>query len=131
MSVSIELTVPFHDVDILHVVWHGHYYKYLELARTELMRTHRLDVPDLMELGFHFLIVESQCRYMRPLRYGERVRVSARFGDVDHRIVVVYDVHSVTHQRRAARARTVLVTTKPDGELILETPDAIRSRIVA
>ena len=25
--------MPFHDVDALHVVWHGHYYKYLELAR--------------------------------------------------------------------------------------------------
>ncbi|MDH3602364.1 MAG: hypothetical protein OEU26_22345, partial [Candidatus Tectomicrobia bacterium] len=24
--------VPFHDVDMMGVVWHGHYYKYFELA---------------------------------------------------------------------------------------------------
>lgn len=131
MSASVELTVPFHDVDLLRVVWHGHYYKYLEHARTELMRQHRLDVPDLVELGFHMMVVDAHCRYMRPLRYGERVRVTARFGDIDHRIVVTYDLHSVTHDRRVARARTVLVTTTPAGELLLETPDAIRSRIVA
>ena len=27
--VSVELEVPFHDVDSLHIVWHGHYYKSL------------------------------------------------------------------------------------------------------
>jgi len=42
---TVELTVPFHDVDVLHVVWHGHYYKYLEVARTALMKSAGLDVP--------------------------------------------------------------------------------------
>ncbi len=40
---SIEFEVPFHDVDALRVVWHGHYYKYLELARTALFRSSGLD----------------------------------------------------------------------------------------
>jgi acyl-CoA thioester hydrolase len=30
----VELDVPFHDVDLQRVVWHGHYYKYFEVART-------------------------------------------------------------------------------------------------
>ena len=30
----VEHEVPFHDVDMTLRVWHGHYYKYLELART-------------------------------------------------------------------------------------------------
>ena len=25
--------IPFFDVDSMHIVWHGHYIKYLELAR--------------------------------------------------------------------------------------------------
>ena len=36
---SVEIEVPFHDVDALRIVWHGHYYKYLELARTQLLRS--------------------------------------------------------------------------------------------
>lgn len=131
MSAHVELTVPFHDVDMLRVVWHGHYYKYLELARTALMHQHRLDVPHLVELGYHMMIVESHCRHMRPLRFGDRVRVTARFGDIDHRIVVTYDLHSLTHDHRVARARTTLVTVTPDGALLLETPDVIRARILA
>lgn len=128
-GVSVEITVPFHDVDALHVVWHGHYYKYFELARTALMQAHGLDVPDLVATGHKMMVVESHCRYMRPLHYGERFTVSARFGEVDHRIVIHYEVRSVTHARRVARGRTALVTLSPAGELLLDTPAEIRAKI--
>ena len=28
-----EIEVPFFDVDVMQIVWHGHYVKYLEVAR--------------------------------------------------------------------------------------------------
>ena len=34
---SVELEVPFHDIDGMGIVWHGHYFKYLEIARTKLV----------------------------------------------------------------------------------------------
>ena len=37
ISAAVEVTVPFHDVDLAGVVWHGHYMKYLENARWALM----------------------------------------------------------------------------------------------
>ena len=33
LHVDTEILVPFFDVDTMHVVWHGHYVKYLEVAR--------------------------------------------------------------------------------------------------
>ena len=42
-EVRVQLEVPFHDVDRLGVVWHGHYFKYFELARTRLLRAIGLD----------------------------------------------------------------------------------------
>ena len=41
---SVELEVPLHDVDVLGIVWHGHYYKYLEAARTALLQIGRAHV---------------------------------------------------------------------------------------
>ena len=38
LQASVELEVPFHDVDVMHVAWHGHYVKYFELARCALLR---------------------------------------------------------------------------------------------
>jgi acyl-CoA thioester hydrolase len=37
ISVTIEATVAFHDIDVIGVMWHGHYLKYLENARWALM----------------------------------------------------------------------------------------------
>ena len=33
LQAEIELLVPFFDVDMMEVVWHGHYVKYFEEAR--------------------------------------------------------------------------------------------------
>ncbi len=125
----IEGEVPFHDVDPLHIVWHGHYYKYLELARTALFRRHRIDGPDLMELGYRFVIAHAECRYVAALRYGDRYRVRAWFVDTEQRVHVAYEVENLSDGCRSARASTVLVTTDARGELLFATPPAILERI--
>ncbi len=125
----IEGEVPFHDVDPLHIVWHGHYYKYLELARTALFRRHAIDGMDLLSLGYRFVVAHSECRHIAPMRYGDRYRVSAYFLDVEQRVNVGYEVFNLTEDKRAARGRTALVTTDAAGALLLLTPEVIRERI--
>ena len=127
---SVELEIPFHDVDALRVVWHGHYYKYLEVARTRLLRECKLDAPDLMEMRHGLVVIESGCRYVSPLRYGDRVRVTAWLRDVTHRIYIAYEITNLTRQARAARSHTVLVTTDRDGRMLHRTPDALLRRLL-
>lgn len=128
---SVELEVPFHDVDALRVVWHGHYYKYMEIARTKLLRERGLDGLQMLDLGYHFLVIESRCRYVFPLRYGETFRVTARFLDIDNRVNISYAIFNLSQGRRTAKGRTALATTDLEGKLLLETPEAVRSRLVA
>ena len=125
-----EQLVPFHDCDPLGIVWHGHYYKYLEIARTDLFHRHRLDVADFRELGYRLLMIETRCRYAFPLRFDERVAVEARFKEMEQRLLVTYEVRNLTHDRRAARAWTTLVVTSNEGEMFMETPREIRDRIL-
>jgi acyl-CoA thioester hydrolase len=128
-AVCVTLEVPFHDVDPLRVAWHGHYYKYFELARQELQRRHRVDAPDLVELGYHWYVIETRARHVAPLRYAEKFEVRAWFVERDPRIAIAYEIASLASGRRAARGLTVLVTTRADGEMLLETPRAILDRI--
>ena len=37
MHADVIIEVPFHDVDTMNVVWHGHYLKYFEIARCKLL----------------------------------------------------------------------------------------------
>ena len=124
-----EGRVAFHDCDPLGIVWHGNYYRYLEHGREVLLRRHRLDVPDFQEMGHRLLVSETRCRHAFPLHHGDRYRVSAWFIDTELRLNVGYLVQNLTHERRSARAWTVLVTTDAAGRLLLATPDEIRRRI--
>jgi acyl-CoA thioester hydrolase len=130
-AVSIDVEVPFHDVDALRVVWHGHYLKYFEVARTALFRSKGLDATRFQDLGFALVVMESRCRHVYPLRMGDLARVSAWLKDVDHRIHVAYEVFNVTAGRRAAHGHTHLVTLDPDGTLRLETPAPLRALLVS
>jgi len=38
-SAEAEIQVQFFDLDPMQVVWHGHYVKYLEVARCALLNT--------------------------------------------------------------------------------------------
>lgn len=126
---SVEIEVPFHDIDGLGIVWHGHYYKYFEIARTKLLRGVGLDAGDIIGPRFRFLVVESHCRYVSALHYGDQVRVSAWFGDLRHRIRILYEITILATERRAARGHTILATTDLEGRLLLETPHGIVQRI--
>ena len=122
-EVTVDLEVPFHDVDALRIVWHGHYYKYMELGRTALLRGRGLDVEAIGAAGYRLLMVESRCRYTSPLRYGERARVHAWFSALRPRLTVAYRIRNLTHDRCSARGLTELVTMSHDGRMLPETPD--------
>ncbi len=128
-SATVTLKVPFHDCDPLFVVWHGRYLEYFELARTALLESRRLDVPEIRALGYRMYVTDARCRYMHPLSYGEEAQVTASFTATRPFVRIAYDVRNVTRGRRSARGYTVLATTDAAGQLLPETPDAIFERL--
>jgi acyl-CoA thioester hydrolase len=130
LQTVVELEIPFHDVDALGVVWHGHYYKYLELARTKLLSARGLDGAELLATGHRFYVVESKCRYTYPLHYRDRARVIAWLREWEHRLVIAYEVKNLTADRRSARAHTILATIDQEGSLLLDTPRALLDRLL-
>ena len=127
---TVELQVPFRHVDMLGVVWHGHFYEYLEEARTQLLRSCGLDAGGLIGSRYLLFVIESKCRYIFPLFYSDRVRIAAWVEDVKHRISIHYEITNLNHSRRAARAHTILATVDLDRNLLLETPDEIQRRLL-
>lgn len=128
-EVSVELEVPFHDVDMLRIAWHGHYYKYFEIARTALFRKYDLDGPRLIAMGYGVVVIESKCRHTSPLRFGDQFRVDAALIDTDYRMQVGFQIHNLTDTKRVAYGHTTLATVTPAGQLLLRTPEAILERL--
>lgn len=117
MTVTVPHEIPFHDVDSLGIVWHGHYYKYFELARTALYRSLNFDIDDMRQLGFTFPVIESQCRYSEALRYGQQVSISAHFHEWEYYILIEYRIIEIGAGKRAAYGHTKQAACDLSGQL--------------
>ena len=72
---SHELEVPFFDVDAMHIVWHGNYVKYLEVARCAFLAGIGYDYNEMARQGYGWPIVKMDFKYVRPAQFGQRIRV--------------------------------------------------------
>jgi len=130
-AIRTRVRVNLHHCDLLGVAWHGRYYEWLEVARTELFISRELDIPAIRDLGFKMFITESRCRNMAPLAYGDEVEITAWFSQVTPLIRVAYDLHNVATERWSARAATILATTDFEGRLCMQTPAELLRRLPA
>ncbi|HAH31185.1 MAG TPA: 4-hydroxybenzoyl-CoA thioesterase [Elusimicrobia bacterium] len=132
LSAEIEAQVPFCDLDPLGVVWHGNYYKYFELARTELMRSIGFDIEEMRNCGYVWPVAESSCRYISPLRYGMRVVCRAVIMETEHRLKIAYRITEKESGRLLAKGQTMQVAVKPGTwELCLASPEPLLNRVKA
>ena len=74
---SVEITVPFHDVDMMEVVWHGHYTKYFEVARCVLLDRIDYNYPQMRESGYSWPVIDLSMRYIKPAMFGQIITVQA------------------------------------------------------
>lgn len=108
-AAEIEIEIPFHDVDVLHVAWHGHYVKYFELARTALLRSFDYDYPQMRDSGYAWPVTECYLKYVRPARYGQRVIARAQLTEYENRLKVVYQLRDALSGEKLTQGHTVQV----------------------
>jgi acyl-CoA thioester hydrolase len=125
ISASIEATVAFHDIDIVGVMWHGHYLKYLENARWTLMDRIGFGFATMSDSGYAWPIVEMHVKYVQAAKLGDRLRVRASLVEWQNRLTVNYLITRADGER-LARARSVQVAVDArNGALQFTTPQPL------
>lgn len=128
LSVTIDVTVAFHDIDVLGVMWHGHYLKYLETARWALMDRIDFGYEAMIASGYGWPIVEMHVKYVQAARFGDRLNVRASLVEWQNRLAVNYLV--TRGDERLARARSVQAAVEArSGVLQFTTPPALQDRV--
>jgi len=130
ISASIDVTVAFHDIDIIGVMWHGHYLKYLETARWHLMDQLDFGYDTMAASGFAWPIVEMHVKYLHAARMGEQLNVRASLVEWESRITMNYLVTRAADQERVARGKSVQVAVDAKTlALQFVTPEPLLSRV--
>lgn len=123
LFVDMDISVSFHDVDMVGVVWHGHYLRYIEDARWALMDRVGYGLNRMVESGFSWPIVEVHTKYLSSARFGDRLRVRASLIEWTSRLTLNYLLTRPADGTRIARAKTVqLAVDVSTGALQFELP---------
>jgi acyl-CoA thioester hydrolase len=87
------LTVYFEDTDTAGVVYYANYLKFMERARSDMLRAVGIDQREVLGSGGGaYYVAEANIRYLKPARLGEDLQVVST-------VEAVRGVSVVIHQR--------------------------------
>ncbi|MDR7378230.1 acyl-CoA thioester hydrolase [Rhodoferax ferrireducens] len=106
---EIELVPAFHDMDVMEIVWHGHYVKYMEIARCALLACLDYDFPQMRASGYAWPIVDMRLKYVRPASFGQRIAVRCEIVEWESRLKINYLIRDVQTGSKLTSAYTIQV----------------------
>ena len=74
---SLPIRVYIEDTDAGGIVYYVNYLKYLERARTELMRTLGLERAAVSDEGWNFVVSDVSLSYKEPARLDDQLHATA------------------------------------------------------
>lgn len=90
---------------------HAKYFVYFEMGRTELLRASGGNYRKMEEEGLFVVVVKADCRYHRPARYDDVLRIATE--------VTKVSTATIEHEYKAYRGDELLAT----GHVLLATVD--------
>ncbi len=122
--------VNYAETDQMGVVYHARYLEWLDVARTELLRTTGISYRDLEEMGLRLAVSALQVRYRRSARYDDPILVRCWIRErASRKVTFGYAVEHETSGELLATASTDLLVLDAQFDFA-RLPDAVAERLV-
>ena len=126
MYADVIIDVPFHDVDPMHVVWHGHYLKYFEIARCKLLDQFHYNYNQMRDSGYAWPVIESYVRYVQGIEFEQKIRVRAVLKEWENRLKIEYLIFDAVSGRKLTKGFTSQVAVHIEKrEMCFQSPQVL------
>jgi acyl-CoA thioester hydrolase len=123
---TTQLQIPFHDVDAMRVAWHGHCFKYFEIARTQFLQQIGYDYPQMLQSNCFWPVIDCHCRFIRPIIYGMEICIETTLAEFEIRLRFDYLIKNAETGERLSEGYTIQVAIDAETkELYLESPQTL------
>jgi acyl-CoA thioester hydrolase len=123
LCAEVDVTVEFFDVDSMQVVWHGNYIKYMERARCALLDKIGYGYRQMVASGYAWPVVDVRLKYIKPLVFGQNVRVRATLVDYENRLKIAYLIRDPQGEGKIFEGSSVqMAVDAVTGETCFSTP---------
>ena len=132
MYADVIIDIPFHDVDTMNVVWHGHYLKYFEIARCKLLDQFDYNYNQMKDSGYAWPVIESYVRYAQGIIFGQHIRVRATLKEWENRLKIEYQIFDAESGKRLTKGFTSQVAVEIETrEMCFQSPQLFLDRLYA
>jgi acyl-CoA thioester hydrolase len=131
VSTSVTLKVPYYDVDLMQIVWHGNYLKYFEVARQALFKKYGVDMRCYTEdTRYVFPVVRSMIKHIWPLRFDDEFICTAVLKEARVKIVLDFEIKLISNGKVCAKGWTEQVAVLlPEMEMVFQIPEEIQKAL--
>jgi acyl-CoA thioester hydrolase len=124
------IEVPFHDVDLMGIVWHGHYVKYFEIARCVLLDQIDYNYLQMAASGYGWPVIDLHVRYPKPARFCQKIRVNATLVEWEYRLKIKYEIFDLASGERLTKGHTVQVAVDSKSqEMCMQSPAILLQKL--
>ncbi|MBR1617077.1 acyl-CoA thioesterase [bacterium] len=106
---ELEIKIPFYDVDVMNIVWHGNYIKYLEQARCDLFEKLGYTYMDMKNDGYTYPIAKMSTKYIRPVSFDEIIVVKTHLKEIEPAIIMDYVIYSKKTKEKIFKAKSLMI----------------------
>lgn len=122
--------IPFYDVDSMHIVWHGHYVKYLELARCAWLERLDCDYRQMQAEGYAWPVTRLELKYIRPARFGQHIIIRTGLREYESCLKLDYRISDRDSGEILAKGSTMQIAVHIESsETQYQTPESWQARI--
>ena len=99
--------VRYKETDQMGMVYYGNYFTFFEIGRVEYMRERGIAYKQMESEDDSFIVVaEAHCRYLRPARYDDLLRIRTRVSEARRRSIrFAYEILRDDERRIAGHGR--------------------------
>ena len=102
-----QIQVRFAETDKFGAAYHGAYFAWFEVGRTDWLRERGMTYVDLMAREIHLPVVSTAAKFIRSIGYDERIDIATRLTLVTGvRLMFEYELRRVGSDMVLTRATT-------------------------
>lgn len=115
---EIQIRVRYQETDQMGVVYHGNYFAFFEMGRTELLREATgCSYRDVEERGVMMVVSEAHAQYLKPARYDDLLTLRTRVANITA-ATLVHEYELYRDGELLVKGGTTLVCVDKRGKIV-------------
>jgi acyl-CoA thioester hydrolase len=131
MPSTLSIPVAWGEMDALNHVNNVAYFRYLETARVEFIRSLGVDVSDRVK-GIGFILQHAECRFRRPVVFPDTLTIATTVLNIEaDRFTLEHTLTSTVQSQVVAIGKSTIVTYDYPNACKMNIPSDLAAQLQA